>query len=295
MKLIQMQYFQSVCQYNSVSRAAEELHVSQPTISSAIRELEEEFGVQLFHRVKKRLILTQEGEHFLKKAGEILNMTVDLCQDMNSLGSQNNTIRLGVPPMIGTFLFPSMFKIFKPMYPEINLDIMEHGSRHTIELVEDESLDMAIVITNNLDTSRFNVIDILETQIVLCVSRTHPWAGLSHIGLESLDHEPLILLKEDSYQNAVLKQNFAAKKVQPNIIMYSNQLLTMEKFIENDIASALLFQDLVQDHTRIRGIPLSDPIYIHIGLIWKKGKNMHSSTSKFIEFTQSHHKDGSFK
>lgn len=290
LKLTQMQYFEMVCRYQSVSRAAEELHLTQPSVSSSIRELEEEFGVPLFHRIKKRLILTSEGEYFLTKIRDILQLTDTLDSEMNRLGSQNNSLNLGVPPMIGTMLFPSMFKIFKPMYPDVHLDILEYGSRQTIELVENNVLDMAIVITNNLTSSAFNIIDILETQIVFCVHHLHPFSSFSSIAMEQLSYEPVILLKEDSFQNAILKQRFAASNIQPNILMYSNQLQTVERFVSDGIASAFLFSELVQKTPLITGIPLKEPISIKIGLIWKKEKKMHGSLSRFIDFTQ-HYKD----
>lgn len=284
MKLIQMQYFQMVCKYNSVSRAAEELHISQPTISNSIRELEDQFGIQLFHRIKKRLVLTKEGEYFLHKVHEILKITHSLDLDMASFGRMQNIIKLGVPPMIGTMLFPSMFGVFKPMYPEIQLDIYEHGSKRTIQLMEEDALDMAIVITNDLDTCKFNVIDILETQIVLCAKNSPPWSEKTSVTIEELEQEPLILLKEDSFQNSTIKQHFSARGIRPNIIMYSNQMLTLQKFVTEEIAKAFLFQELVTKGSGICGIPLNPPIQIQIGLIWKKERQMYSSTSKFIDF-----------
>lgn len=290
MKLTQMQYFEAVCRHQSISRAAEELHISQPAISCSIRELEEEFGVQLFHRVRKRLILTSEGEHFLTKIQEILMLTTAVEMEMRQFGHQQNYLHLGVPPMIGTILFPSMFQLFKLRYPDFHLDILEYGSKQTIDLVEKEVLDMAIVITSNLPSSSFHVIDILETQIVFCIKQGHPLSHCSSIKLEQLLGEPLILLKEDSFQNTILKQRFASCGIKPNILMYSNQLQTVERFVSDGIASAFLFSELVQPSLEIVGIPLDDPIRIKIGMIWKKEKQMNSGISKFIHFTQ-HYKE----
>lgn len=290
MKLHQMHYFETVCRMGSVSRAAEELHISQPSISNSIRELEEEFGISLFHRVKKRLVLTSEGEFFLSKIQPILKLTEELDNEMKQFGSGQNQLKLGVPPMIGTILFPTMFKSFKPMYPDIQLDIMEYGSKQTIELVDSDILDMAIVITNGLDTSSFHVIEILETQMILCVQKDHPLSQCSSVSLDQLEQEPLILLKEDSYQNMVLKQRFAALNMKPDILTYSNQLMTVERFICEEIASAFLFPELITYNAKITGIPLSDPIPVKIGLIWKKEKKISGSISRFIKFT-SHYSD----
>ena len=72
MKLVQLEYFCAVCRYHSITRAAEELYVTQPTISVAIRELEKELKLRLFHHEKNRISLTQEGEAFYRRAEAVL-------------------------------------------------------------------------------------------------------------------------------------------------------------------------------------------------------------------------------
>ena len=69
MKISQLRYFMTVCRYNNITKAAEELYVSQPAISSSIKDLETEFGVKLFYRQNNKLLLTDEGEYFLDKVG----------------------------------------------------------------------------------------------------------------------------------------------------------------------------------------------------------------------------------
>ncbi|MFR3347575.1 MAG: LysR family transcriptional regulator, partial [Christensenellales bacterium] len=72
MKISQLRYFMTVCRYNNITKAAEELYVSQPAISSSIKDLETEFGVKLFYRQNNKLLLTDEGEYFLDKVTDIL-------------------------------------------------------------------------------------------------------------------------------------------------------------------------------------------------------------------------------
>ncbi|MBQ8873477.1 MAG: LysR family transcriptional regulator, partial [Clostridia bacterium] len=109
MKLLQMKYFQTVCKYGGITKAAEELFVSQPTISFCIKELEEEFGVKLFHRKHNRLQLTVEGSYFLDKVNYILQSVDTLASQMKDMGNNRNHVKLAVPAMISTFLFPQLF------------------------------------------------------------------------------------------------------------------------------------------------------------------------------------------
>lgn len=98
MKLHQLQYFQEVCTQNSITKAAESLHISQPAVSNAIKELEEEFHLKLFKRVNKKLILTKEGAYFLLEVEELLNKSDALTEKMRRLGDRKSIVRLGLPP-----------------------------------------------------------------------------------------------------------------------------------------------------------------------------------------------------
>ena len=98
MKLNQLEYFCAVCRYHSITRAAEELYVTQPTISVAIRELENELKLRLFHHEKNRISLTKEGEVFYQRAEALLRETRAIVSEFSSLGEQETPIRIGIPP-----------------------------------------------------------------------------------------------------------------------------------------------------------------------------------------------------
>ena len=72
MTLVQLKYFQTVCKYNNITRASNELHISQPSLSNAIKDLEKEFGISLFYRFSKGLVLTEEGSLFLEETNHLL-------------------------------------------------------------------------------------------------------------------------------------------------------------------------------------------------------------------------------
>ena len=108
MKLVQLEYFCAVCRYHSITRAAEELYVTQPTISVAIRELEKELHLRLFHHEKNRISLTQEGEAFYKRADAVLRETRAMVTEFSSLGKKETPIRIGIPPLVSTIFFPAL-------------------------------------------------------------------------------------------------------------------------------------------------------------------------------------------
>ena len=94
MKLYQLKYFTAVCNYGYVTKAAEELHVTQPSVSSAIKELEDEFAVNLFHRINNRLSPTKEGLYFLDQATKILELVESTQNAMSELGNRKKQIKI---------------------------------------------------------------------------------------------------------------------------------------------------------------------------------------------------------
>ena len=145
MKLSQMRYFSSVCHLGSITRASEQLHISQPAITAAIQALENELGVLLLNRGKRAVTPTPDGEAFLKRCDSILADVDGLVSDFQGISQQHNTISVGVPPMIGFFLFPQIFASFTHSHPDIRIRLMETGSDTARELVKNGEVELAII------------------------------------------------------------------------------------------------------------------------------------------------------
>lgn len=284
MTISQMRYFLAVCEHENVTKAAQAMHISQPSVSASIRELESEFGVDLFHRIKRRLVLTQEGYLFRERAIRILEQVDAAAAQMQDLGRGRNKISIGVPPMIGTFLFPSIFQSFHETYPEIEIVLAEHGSLKVRELVMNGQLDIAIAITNPGETAEFEMVHILKTSLLFCVAPSHHMASRREVSLEELRSEPIILLSDGSFQNRELLSRFANKNIKPKIQLTSGQLYTIKKLIGQGKAGAFLFEEIAAIEPDLIGIPLAEPIALDICLIWRKGQHMFSDAAKLIRF-----------
>ena len=143
MTLNQLRYFCMASRCHSITKAAEELYVTQPTVSVAIRDLEIEFGVSLFSRKGNQLILTREGEEFYQKANYILQYCNELQADYSNLSRVRPPIRIGIPPMLSTVFFPELLLAFSEEHPEIAVSLEEYGSVRACNLVQDDTLDLA--------------------------------------------------------------------------------------------------------------------------------------------------------
>ena len=129
-------------QYYSGSKRT---YVTQPAISSGIRELEKEFSINLFVRSKNHVTLTKEGELFYQKAQDMLRYIKESSSELHDLGRQTPPVRIGIPPLLSTVYFPDIYVEFSKIHPEIHLELFEYGSIRAASLVNEEALDVSLV------------------------------------------------------------------------------------------------------------------------------------------------------
>lgn len=270
MKLLQLKYFQTVCNYSSVTKAANILNVSQPSISASIKGLEDEFGIDLFRRVKQQLILTSEGAFLLKYANDILDMTGTLEQKMQDLGRHQRNLRIAVPPISGTFAFNDLYFAYRSVYPNEGLEIIESGSTSNLLAVAEETVDLALATTGTIKNDQLNVLPLKTIHIVLCVAASHPLASEPEISFGMLRDEPLILFRKGSKHNELIQQRFAAAGIEPKVLLYSSQIHTIRRFISNGCGAAFVFDGVTELFEDSKTIPIPDLPGQTVDLVWKK-------------------------
>lgn len=284
MDLRQMEYFQMVCRLNNLTRAAERLHVAQPAISVAMQKLEEELGVQLFSRSQKQFTLTTEGQVFLARVEDILSRTQDAVLEMHEYRElRKGTIKLGVPPMIGSYLFPHIFAGFKQVYPSLDLSVIEEGSLAIRGMLERDELDLGIVITCHMSPLLQSEL-ITSGEILVCLSPFHPLAGVEKVDFAQLRQEPFILLKEDTYHRQVILQQCKRHNFEPNIILASSQIDTIRGLVARGVGISFLFDVVARKDPQIQCVPLAEPLCIEIGLAWKKDRYLSKASQAFLDY-----------
>lgn len=291
MELRQIEYFCMVGKLQSFTRAAEQLHISQPSITQAIRKLEEEIDVQLFDRSKKKAVLTLEGQAFLSRMEKILDDCQQAIQEAKDFKTwRKGTVKLGVPPMIESYLFPDIFSCFKQAYPGLQLIAFEEtSSLDAAAKLEKDELDLAIIILpENSETLNTSVIT--QEQLVLCMHPNHPLRQQKTVRFDQLKNEQFILLKEKSYQHQVVVSRCLRQHFMPNTILSSNQIKTIKSLIANGSGISLLMTMVVRDDQHIAVVPLQEPIIFDIGLAWKKDKCLSNASIAFIKFIKEQYK-----
>ena len=283
MELRQLEYFQIVSQLSSITKAAAHLHITQPSVSVAIQKLEDELGVPLFNRGKKQLTLTAAGHIYLQRVDDILNRIQDSVTEMNDYKRHTiNTIKVGVTPMIGTFLFPYIFTKFKQAYPHIQITIVEEGTLAVRNLLEQGKLDVGVIIISSI-SPRLETALITTGQILVCLPLNHPLSALETIPFSALKNQPFILFKEDTYSRQMILKECNKYQFIPNITFSSSQIETIVRLVEQGAGITFLFDAIIQKHARITCRPLSHPLFIYAGLAWNKGRYLSKAAKDFIE------------
>ena len=293
MTLNQLRYFCTASRCHSITKAAEELYVTQPTVSVAIRDLEIEFGISLFYRKGNQLILTQEGEALYEKATYILQYCNELQADYSSMARVKPPLRIGIPPMLSTVFFPELLIAFRQEHPEIAVILEEYGSVRACNLVQDDTLDLALVNMEQYNIDKFHNAVLANDQVVFCVSNDHRLANKEVVTTKEMVKEPLIFFNADSVQNQLLKTRFEMGGYTPNIVMRSSQIYTTLQFVKTGKYACFLYSSMTDKFASsgITGIPLSPTIHIKIGMVWKKGKYISGDMQKFLNFTRMYYRE----
>lgn len=285
MRFRQLEYFCRVFELNSFHKAAESLYVSQPSISEAIRQLEEEIGLPLVDRSNKTIGFTLEGKLLYQRSAEILDRISETILEIRAMqDSRTKPVRVVVPPIIGNFIFLKIFMAFHEKHSGIVLNMEEQGSISAVPMIRNDEADFGFLIYDEyieLETE-----PILNTEIVFCTSRNSHLAASRSLKLVDVRNEPLIMLNDGSYHNRVVKEQFSKIACIPNTALYTSQISTIKSFITHEIGSAFLIRELVAGESGILGIPMNPAWNVQIGLVWKKGKKLTANAEQFLDFVR---------
>ena len=226
MDIDQLKTFLEVCRQKSFSRAAEKIHVTQPTISAQIRSLETYLGHRLLERGGGKVTLTAAGrvfEPFAENCLSRLNHMVMTLADLERL--PRGSLTVSANDSTALYVLPVFFSKFRRQYPRVALNIVRAERTKSLELVLDREVEFGVV-SLPLKDKRLHVEVIHTDEFVLVVPANHPLAGFETVSLKQIAQHRLLLLKQGRRREH-LDELFAREKLCPRIAMEldSNELL----------------------------------------------------------------------
>lgn len=196
MNLRDLRYLVALADMRHFGKAAEASHVSQPTLSTQIRKLEDELGIALFERKPRQVLLTAAGERIVARARAVVREADEIRVLARSFRDpESGSIRLGVFPTLGPYLLPHVVPLLRARFPRLELLLIEEKSAQLIELLHSGQLDCAILAQPVHDPS-LHAEFLFEEPFVLAVPSDHPLRGRKRLSMADLGRESLLLLDE---------------------------------------------------------------------------------------------------
>lgn len=280
-----LRYFLAAAQEGNITRAADILHITQPTLSRQIMELERELGTTLMLRGKNGLTLTDDGLFFRQRAEEIVELADRLEQNFTERKSDvSGLIAIGASESVGSRLFARLIKRFSDKYPLIQFHLYNEMADNIRDRLEKGLVDVGLLL-EPVDTSRYDFVRLSQKETWGILMRDdHPLAERKTIAPDEIAEYPLILPLRERVRNEIL--NWMRKEEKDLTIPLSYTLLSNAALmVEAGLGCAFCLDGALAIHSspHLSFVPISPEHTTRSVLVWKKNQMFSPATALFIQ------------
>ncbi|KQV38410.1 MULTISPECIES: LysR family transcriptional regulator [unclassified Rhizobium] len=287
--LRQLQYFVAVAEQGSVTRAAQNLSISQSSITEAVKELETDLGVELFERHPRGLHITHNGHQFLRHATKILAGVSDARRSFSQerVERAGGKLNLGVTSLVAGYVLSDLLARYRRACPEVDVSAIEDNGSYLEHLLIGGELDVAVMVISNLRDRMALQAEIIETSPYrLWLPLGHPLVSADIISVADIAKEPLIMLTVDEIEENTGKL-LSALGARPHVAFRTRSVEAVRSLVATGAGIALL-PDLVYrpwslegDRIESRDVSGALPV-VQVGMVWRKGSGLPQSAKDFI-------------
>ncbi|MDY4162799.1 MAG: LysR family transcriptional regulator [Sutterella sp.] len=292
LSFIHLRTFLTVIKQGSFTRAAHELSLTQPAVSGHIAALEEEFGMPLFNRTGKKIVLTDAGSILQKGARDILDRVEDLKGELTDLKAlRGGTIRIGASKIIGVYMLPRILMAFRDQFPDIELQISIHSAHTIAGQVEDNAYDLAIVGEGDQIASRNIGVKVIgEDRLVVIAAPNHPLASRGMVTIDELGSEPFILSGRLTASLQSLKAQLSELGVNLKSSIEMDEAGAIKRAVEEGAGLAILSRSVVErelSEGRLVELQFDHQILKRsVLMLWRQDRRFSKNTEAFMRFLQ---------
>lgn len=284
MTLVQLRYFLGICEYKSMAQAALALSVSQPSLSLAVKELENELGVELFLRMQKKLILTQEGMELRKMAADIIARSQRITDYFSTQKDSVHRINIGMSNICNR-IFSDCIRNYNKKHENVELVLFSYGRNEVEKLLSDSNVDLIVIGASDVDDlSMFNTTKLGDMCVSFYTNVDNPLSKNGSVSLEELADEPLIIFAEnnDHTEAVEVMKAFMPELKLNNIVSYTNQLSIVSDEISSGKASAIISNRAIPLNEKIMEVPMENIKAYDITAVWSKKKYLSNETIRLL-------------
>ncbi|BFT71502.1 LysR family transcriptional regulator [Paenibacillus sp. P36] len=286
MELRQLQYAIQIAIERNFSRAAEKLHIAQPSLSQQLSKLEKEIGVLLFQRSTNSVELTHAGSLFVEKSQKILDMVEQLKKEMEDISQmKKGRLVVGSMPITGSTILPFVVPAFQTAYPDIEISLVEETSANLETLTMNGQTDISLLSLPLREESLIYE-TLLEEEIVLAVPPSHPLTQAQEpISISQLEKEAFIALKKGQGFRKLTLDLCQNAGIVPNIVFESSNMETVQSLVAAGMGIAFVpyliskrsFSELSPVHLTLEGRPTRTLV-----IAYRKGRYLSKAAEAFV-------------
>ncbi len=283
MEIRVLKYFIAIAREQSILAAAESLHLSQPTLSRQIKDMEEELGKQLFIRGSRKITLTEEGIILRKRAEEILDLVQKAENEITLSNLICGDIFIGTGETDGVRFIAKSAKMLNEQYPDIHYHIVSGDSVDIIEKLDRGLIDFAVLV-GNVDISKYNYMKLpIKDMWGVLMKKDSSLAQKECITPQDLWEKPLIVSRQAIKGNDLtqwLKKDIS----QLNIIAHYNLVYNASLMVDEGLGYALCLDKIINvTDTTLCFKPFQPKLEVGMNIVWKKYQILSKASEKFLE------------
>lgn len=285
MEIHQLRYFCAIADTGSFSRAAQQSHVSQPSLSQQIRKLEDELGARLFDRLGRTVRLTELGRAFLPHARTVLRDLEAARSDVvERKASISGTVCVGVIPTIGPYFLPPVLAAFSRKYPQARVTVIEEITPLLLERIRSGSMDLAIVaLPLQGRTQEFQSFRLVQEKLYAVLPKQHSLAKRRSLSLEELHDDPFLLLRDGHCFRETAVAACKRARLQPRIVFESGQFSSILSMVSAGLGVSIIPAMAMEKRSGCRFVPLGDERAARtIGVVTLSGRSLSRAHDAFL-------------
>ena len=296
MELLQLQYFLLLANQQHVTRTADILHISQPSLSLTIKKLETELGVPLFTRKGRNIALSPYGEAFKQYVEDAFFSLENGKRVLSRMqNTDSSTLNLG---LLSPYVWNELLMLFNDLHPDLNINRRSIEDHRFWDSILSGDIDFYLGGLNQLeemDTSRLDYATLYEDNMVLLVHKDHPFASRESIDLRECRDESFINLAAETNLQQFINRMFHRAGFVPKVVMTCDYTLRDQMAADgHGVSITTELAALKSDVKGVVHIPISFPGEKRkLGLVWRKNKVFSDPMEKFYDVALRFYSDGS--
>lgn len=288
MEIKQVQYFLAIAETGSFSVAADNLYISQSSLSKQILALEKNLDVQLFDRSKRKVSLTEAGKAFQKHAQNFDDLYKSMLVDMGEFRKTLPTLSIAAIPVIAQYGITTFIAKFRSEYPDVNLVLEEREASTVLPALFQDKYDLAFVRDYGVDSSQFSTIEIVTDKLMIAVSKNHRLADRETLSLAELSNENFIMFNKGTLVHELALNACRSAGFEPRVFYSTLRGASIIGLVASNSGVALMMEKVLNYYRRpdVVAIPLKEMFESKIVITYLKEKKLSKSAKTFIRFIE---------